>query len=150
MIRRAAAADADEIAAMWLRSWDAALPTVARAHPDSDVPRYFREQVVGAMAAWVAVDDDRIVGVLALDGDWIAQLYLATDHRGRGLGEAFLALAKTERPDGLQLWTFQVNGPARRFYERHGFVVVELTDGAANEEREPDVRYAWQPAVRNP
>ncbi len=143
MIRPATAADAGEIAAMWLRSWDAALPTVARAHPDSDVPRYFGEQVVGAMAAWVAVDVGRIVGVLALDGDWVAQLYLDPDHRGRGLGDAFVALAKAERPEGLQLWTFQVNGPAQRFYERHGFVAVERTDGSGNEEHEPDIRYAW-------
>jgi len=38
-----------------------------------------------------------------------------------------------------------VNEPARRFYERHGFVAEELTEGAANEERAPDVRYRWQP-----
>ncbi len=46
---------------------------------------------------------------------------------------------------GLQLWTFQVNGPAQSFYERHGCRAVERTDGATNEEREPDVRYAWRP-----
>lgn len=62
------------------------------------------------------------------------------------LGDRFVALAKQRRPDGLQLWTFQVNGPARRFYERHGFAAVEETDGAGNEEREPDVRYVWRPA----
>jgi hypothetical protein len=28
---------------------------------------------------------------------------------------------------------------------RHGFTEVELTDGSGNEEREPDVRLAWQP-----
>jgi len=36
-----------------------------------------------------------------------------------------------------------VNGPAQRLYERHGFVAVERTDGAGNEECEPDVRYVW-------
>jgi hypothetical protein len=43
------------------------------------------------------------------------------------------------------LWTFQTNTGARRFYERHGFVAVDETDGSANEERAPDVRYAWRP-----
>lgn len=38
---------------------------------------------------------------------------------------------------------FQVNKSAQRFCERHGFVAAERTDGAANEEREPDVRYVW-------
>ncbi len=49
--------------------------------------------------------------------------------------------------DGLELWTFQVNARARRFYERHGFVEVDRTDGGHNEERQPDVRYAWRPGA---
>lgn len=56
-----------------------------------------------------------------------------------------MSLAKQQQPDGLSLWTFQVNGPARRFYQRHGFTEVERTDGQRNHEREPDVRYVWQP-----
>jgi hypothetical protein len=43
----------------------------------------------------------------------------------------------------LQLWTFQRNAQVRRFYESRGFVLVEETDGAGNEEREPDARYLW-------
>ena len=42
----------------------------------------------------------------------------------------------------LQLWTFQVNDRARRFYERNGFTIAEMTDGAGNQEREPDIRYS--------
>jgi hypothetical protein len=43
--------------------------------------------------------------------------------------------------------TAQFNAAARRFYERHGFVEVMSTDGARNEEREPDVRLEWTPAA---
>ncbi|MCY7298820.1 MAG: GNAT family N-acetyltransferase, partial [Ilumatobacteraceae bacterium] len=64
---------------------------------------------------------------------------------GRGLGDKLMKLAKERSPEGLQLWTFQVNEPARRFYERHGFVVEQLTDGAGNEERAPDIRFVWRP-----
>ena len=56
-----------------------------------------------------------------------------------------VALAKENSPEGLELWTFQVNAPAQRFYERHGFVESFRTDGSENEEREPDIRYAWKP-----
>ena len=49
------------------------------------------------------------------------------------------------RPDGFQFWVFQENERARRFYEAHGAVAVELTDGSGNEERTPDVRYEWRP-----
>ena len=44
----------------------------------------------------------------------------------------------------MQLWAFQSNTGALRFYERHGFVAVEETDGD-NEERAPDVRMVWRP-----
>ncbi len=47
----------------------------------------------------------------------------------------------------LQLWTFQKNTSARRFYEARGFVVIEETDGSTNEEREPDVLYRWDNGV---
>jgi len=59
------------------------------------------------------------------------------------VGSALLEVARSVWPD-LQLWTFQRNHGARRFYERHGFVVVRETDGADNDEKEPDVLYSWQ------
>jgi hypothetical protein len=61
-----------------------------------------------------------------------------------GIGDRLIELVRQRQPSGLQLWTFQVNAAARRFYERHGFVAVEWTEGAANEEGEPDVRYVWR------
>jgi len=43
----------------------------------------------------------------------------------------------------LHLFTFQRNARARAFYEAHGFRLVDLSDGARNEEGEPDARYDW-------
>lgn len=143
VLRRARPDDAPAIAEVWLRSFDAALPTVRRAHGDDDVRRWIRDVVVPGGDTWVAEEGPVVVGVCALSPGWIDQLYLDPAFRGRGIGDLFVDLAKERHPGGLQLWTFQVNGPARRFYERHGFVVVERTDGAGNEEREPDLRYRW-------
>ena len=47
------------------------------------------------------------------------------------------------RPDGFGLWVFEINGPARDFYGRHGFVELERTDGSANEEQSPDIKMVW-------
>jgi GNAT superfamily N-acetyltransferase len=143
-LRRATAPDAAAAADVWLRSFAAALPTVVRPRSDDDVRDYFREVVVPLRETWVA-DADGIVGVMVLSGELLSQLYIAPDWRGRGIGDRFVELAKERSPQGLHLWTFQVNKPAHRFYERHGFVAVEHTDGSGNEEREPDVRYDWQP-----
>jgi GNAT superfamily N-acetyltransferase len=64
---------------------------------------------------------------------------------GRGLGDRFLEVAVGRYPGGLQLWTFVANERARRFYERHGFVVEETGDGRGNEERAPDLRMHRHP-----
>ena len=112
------------------------------------------DDVVGRTDMWIAEVDGTIVGLMVLAPDaavkdraagWIEQLYLDPAWMGRGLGDRFVQLAKQRLPSGVQLWTFQANEPARRFYERHGFVAEELTDGAGNEERAPDVRYHWLP-----
>lgn len=130
---------------MWLRSYTAALPGVVRAHDDDEVREWFQYIVVPERETWVAVAGSAVVGVLVLDDGWVDQLYLEPEWRGRGLGDRFVELAKERRPEGLELWTFEVNGPAQRFYERHGFAEAERTDGRSNEEREPDIRYVWRP-----
>ncbi|MFJ3642253.1 GNAT family N-acetyltransferase [Streptomyces sp. NPDC090108] len=172
VLRRAVAADAHAAAGVWLRSFDAALPTVVRPRSDDDVRAHIRDVVIPLRETWVAETTavgggggegaggdegsggegagrgDRagvIVGLMVLDGDHLSQLYLDPAWRGRGLGDRFVALAKERSPGGLSLWTFQVNKPAHRFYERHGFTAAEFTDGSGNEEREPDVRYEWRP-----
>jgi GNAT superfamily N-acetyltransferase len=143
VLRPAEPDDAAAIADVWLRSFGAALPTVRRAHSDDEVRDWIREVLLPGHEVWVAEADGAVVGMLALSEGWLDQLYLDPVWRGKGIGERFLALARRRQPSGLQLWTFQVNEAARRFYERHGFVAAEWTDGAGNEEREPDVRYVW-------
>ncbi|MFI7008894.1 GNAT family N-acetyltransferase [Streptomyces sp. NPDC050145] len=150
LLRRAHAADAHAAADVWLRSYAAALPTVRCAHDESDVRDWFARVLVPQYETWVAVTGNRTVGVLVINNSELKQLYLDPDWRGQGLGNRLMALAKQQSPDGLSLWTFQVNGPARRFYQRHGFVEVERTDGQCNDEREPDVRYVWQPPPKPP
>ncbi|MFF0360587.1 GNAT family N-acetyltransferase [Streptomyces sp. NA02536] len=146
LLRRALASDAEAAAAVWLRSFAAALPGVVRPRSDDEVRAYFRHVLVPARDTWLAeAAGGAVTGVMVLEGEELEQLYLAPEWRGRGIGDRFVALAKERSPGGLTLWTFQVNGPAHRFYERHGFTAVEWTDGAGNEEREPDVRYVWRP-----
>ncbi|MER7871753.1 N-acetyltransferase family protein [Streptomyces cellulosae] len=144
-IRRAAGPDAAAVAEVWLRSFSAALPGVRRAHTDDEVRAWIREVVVPGQETWVATVDGSVVAMMTLDGDDLDQLYIHPAWQGRGIGGRLVDMAKGRSPSGLTLWTFQVNEPARRFYERHGFVAEEWTDGSRNEEREPDVRYVWRP-----
>jgi GNAT superfamily N-acetyltransferase len=147
VLRRGTRADAAAGAEMYLRARHAAVPALpALVHDNDDVRRWFREVVVGQRDLWVAEDSDAgIVGICVLDEGWLDQLYVEPGLTGRGIGSALLDVAKRERPDGLQLWAFQSNQGALRFYARHGFVETERTDGAGNEERAPDVRLTWTP-----
>ena len=81
-------------------------------------------------------------GFLCRDGGEIPALYLSAAARGQGIGAALIGAAQVAAPR-LGLWTFQANSGARRFYARHGFREVRLTDGARNEEKLPDVRLEW-------
>jgi GNAT superfamily N-acetyltransferase len=149
-LRRAIAADAEAVAAVFLASFRSALPTVRVAHCDGDVRSWVRDRIVSGAGCWVAVDGGGVVGMMFLSEGWVDQLYVAPDRLGEGIGRRLLDLAKRRAPGALELWSFQVNERARRFYEHNGFVAVELTDGAGNEEREPDVRYRWIPGHEDP
>jgi len=93
---------------------------------------------------WVTVaEDTRIAGFLAQDGEEVNCLYVSNATQGQGVGKALLDHAK-EQTDRLELWTFQANEGARRFYAREGFSEVEQTDGQRNDEKLPDVFLVWE------
>ena len=141
-MRRLHLDDMDRVAIIHRAAFDERLPWLAGLHTPAEDRAYFRTQVFAACQVW-GVFEDEIVGFIAFREDWIEQLYVLPVHQGTGAGGALLAVAKVAWPE-LQLWTFQRNFPARRFYERHGFLAVRETDGMGNEEREPDVLYRWQ------
>jgi ribosomal protein S18 acetylase RimI-like enzyme len=141
-IRRARPNDAAAIADIWLASFKTTYP-FAPAHTDDEVHAWVADVLLPGTESWIAEDGDMAIGFMALGDASVEQLYLLPAWTGRGIGSRLVRLAQQRRAAGLQLWTFQVNDAARRFYERHGFRAVELTDGAGNEERQPDVRYAW-------
>ena len=84
-------------------------------------------------------------GVAIVQDDWLSHLYVRPDAIGSGVGHALFEQVTRVRPGGFQFWVFQQNERALRFYEAHGAVAVEFTDGSGNEERTPDIRYEWRP-----
>ena len=141
MIRRATADDAEEIARLYERSF-ATLDYLPVLHTLDEHRQWFTRQL-GEHESWVW-DDEGIRGFIVLNDNELMYIYLDVGLTGRGIGTALLDHAKRRRPDGFTLWTFQQNEGARRFYDRHGLVPVEFTAGEGNEEKQPDVRYAWK------
>jgi GNAT superfamily N-acetyltransferase len=145
ILRPATADDADAIASVHTSARRQAMPWLPALHSDDETRAWIRDVVLPGQTVWVADRDGQVVGVAALDEGMLEQLYVHPDAQGQGVGTALLMKIMRLSPAGLGLWTFQRNAAARAFYERHGFVAVEMTDGAGNEEREPDVRYRWPP-----
>lgn len=85
---------------------------------DAFVPGHTRVILVGG----------REVGLVAVrpepDALWIEHFYLAPSPQGRGIGAQVLAKILTEG-DGTRPFRLNVlqGSPARRLYERHGFVL---------------------------
>ena len=115
----------------------------ALIHSPEEDRAFYRDAVFPDCTLLGAFDGDELAGHLAFKPGWIDHLYIAPGHQGQGIGTMFLDRLKAEQDD-IQLWTFQANAGARRFYERHGFVAEEFTDGTDNDEEEPDVRYRWR------
>jgi len=150
-LRRATHADASALAELFWRVRLESVPHVPMiVHPRDSVEPFVRNVLLTEFEVWLAELDGRPVGFLALMApDVLGHLYISAQHTGHGLGGRFLELARQRFPDGLQLWAFQSNERAIRFYERHGFVATEWTDGD-NEEGEPDVRMSWGPFAAGP
>ncbi len=144
LIRRSEPSDAPQVAELFLASFGARYD-FPLAHTPDEVRGWVADDLLPTTETWVAVNGDELVGFLSLRDDFLDQLYLAPEWTGRGIGSRLVELAKQRRPAGLDLFTFQVNDGARRFYERHGFTAIWFGDGSENEEGQPDLRYAWRP-----
>jgi GNAT superfamily N-acetyltransferase len=134
--RRATADDVEAIVAIFEPSF-ALLDFLPQLHTHDESIAFFA-RCVGAGDAYLLGR-----GFANLEGDWLTHLYVHPDEIGTGVGHALFEYVKTLRPKGFRFWVFQQNERARRFYEAHGAVAVEFTDGSGNEEKTPDVMYRW-------
>ena len=142
-VRRAGRHEAGTAAEILLRSRRASVPAIPPlVHAEDDAKEHFAETIRQSADVWVVEADDAIAGVMVLNDNWIDQLYIDPEWTGQGLGSSLIDKAKTEHPEILELWTFESNVGAQRFYERHGFIAVGRTDGE-NEEGAPDIHYRW-------
>ena len=147
-VRDAVPADGPRIADIFLAARDTAMPWLRSPRPEEEVRAWFTglpERTEGRVL--VGERDGVVLGFAEVLPGELHHLYVAPEAQGSGVGSALFAGAIGLDPAGFELWTFQRNAAARAFYAARGCVELFGTDGADNEEREPDVRLRWTPPV---
>ena len=145
-LRPASIAHAESIAEIHIEARAVAMPYLPVLHTPPDVRRFFEQQVLRSQEVWVAELEGRVVGFSAVREGWLEHLYVHPDFQSRGVGSALLKQVLSGAESTINLWVFQRNERARRFYEWHGFNLIQTTDGSGNEEKEPDAQYRWNRA----
>ena len=117
---------------------------VAELHTVEEDRRFIANVILKECEVTIAVVGNTIVAFLARDKAEVRLLHTHPDFLGEGAGSLLLEAAKGAADGVLELWCFQANMRARRFYAARGFRPIRFTDGEGNEERLPDVRYRWR------
>ena len=144
-LRPATAADAPRVAGLLIDTRSAFMPYAPSAHTEEELRDWVASQLVPSGGVTVAELDNTVVAIMATEQSkehsWVTQMAVDPELVSQGIGSALLAHAIRTLAPPIRIYTFQANVEARRFYERHGFVAIELTDGQGNEEKCPDVLY---------
>lgn len=99
------------------------------------IPAYYQQ---GAGNFWVAQDHDRVVGTIALKDIGhhsvaLRKMFVAPDYRGAAWGVALKLLrvaldwSKQHAVQSIFLGTTEKFHAAHRFYEKHGFLLIDKT-----------------------
>ncbi|HSJ86939.1 MAG TPA: GNAT family N-acetyltransferase [Anaerolineales bacterium] len=137
--------DFDAVTILWRLAREKSLPDFQREkghffYEDLD---YFQNHILRKNHVWVVEADDRPVAFMAMENDFIDQLYVHPDFQQQRIGETLLNFARTKSPEHIWLYTLQVNVNARRFYEKNGFI-AEKFGMSPPPESEPDIEYHWR------
>jgi GNAT superfamily N-acetyltransferase len=110
------------LAELWYGSWAEAMPAYAHMASVDYLHERLGSEVGLKWRIFLAREDDSLLGFVALDMDEasLKQLFVATQHQGRGIGGALLRLAKATLPHGMTLEALDIP-KTREFYERNGF-----------------------------
>jgi GNAT superfamily N-acetyltransferase len=146
-LRQAAASDADQIANVYYASFRL-LTFLPMLHTIEEYRWFVCNMTLKECEVTVAEDESGIIAFLARRAEEVRLLYTRPDRIGMGAGTQLIEAAKASDVDALELWCFQANARARRFYEARGFHAIHFTDGADNEEQMPDIRYRWERPAR--
>jgi ribosomal protein S18 acetylase RimI-like enzyme len=145
IIREYQPRDFDAVTILWRLAREKSVPDFQRekGHFFYEDREYFQNVILKRNKVWVVEQDGHAVAFMAMEKEFIDQLYVHPDHWRKRIGEALLSFARERSPDHVWLYTLQINVNARAFYEKNGFV-AEGFGFSDPPENEPDVEYHWR------
>lgn len=132
----------DQLMSIWLSGNLTAHPFVHTGYWHEQAP-FVRAALQEAEIIMGLADDpdDRILGFIGLQANYIAGLFIRKDAQHQGIGTALLTLVKNNH-QCLRLNVYIANRQAVAFYHHSGFRVLNQTiDQATNQ---PEYTMQWQ------
>ncbi len=146
LIRLATSRDTNDVSSIYLASRKKFLDFASLVHSDEDI-RQWIASIIAKGHITVAERNKQTLGMIALSKTenmgCIDQLYVLPSAMNQGIGSLLIEFAKASLGSPIQLYTFQQNIIAQRFYEQHGFEAILFRDGSKNEENCPDILFKW-------
>ena len=146
IFREATPEDVEQLGPLFLGSLDLSIPGVTfsrdttlpldrllpyihkRIFPPNALKAYVLELPTGELAGYGSLKPDESGPAQELD-----MFYIRADLNGRGYGSMLMKAIQNEyKAGGLWLWVFAKNERARRFYEKHGFELIEGKEKVAD------------------
>ncbi len=148
-LRRYQPRDEDAAVALWLRSWQAAYPSLNFAERLDWWRARWRNELVPSASITIAeaegAKEPEIIGFVTVDprSFYLDQIVVAPEHWASGVGTALITEAKRLSPAGLDLDVNTDNARAVRFYQKNGFSITG--SGVNPTSGKPVHRMRWRP-----
>jgi putative acetyltransferase len=145
LLRRYDPSDEEAAIALWLRSWQAAVPDIDFAARLKWWKQRWRDEILPNAEVVIAEAAGAITGFVTVDPrmSYLDQIVVAPEHWGFGVGAALVAEAKRLSPQGLELDVNTDNARAIAFYRKCGFVISGAGKNPIS--GKPVHRMSWRP-----
>ncbi|MFO7842514.1 MAG: GNAT family N-acetyltransferase [Bacteroidales bacterium] len=121
-IRKSTPDDIPPIVDLWyhasVKAHDFISPKLWASHKKEMAEKYIPQA-----ETYVAIENNMVVGFIAMVNNYLAALFVKTDWQGKGIGTALLNLIKKKRKN-IELKVFKKNSKSVDFYKQSGFTIV--------------------------
>jgi len=145
-IRAMQPSDMEQVLDIWLEASIRAHPFQPATYWENALPA-MRLQYLPMSENFVAEQEGKVLGFLAMLNNYIAALFVEPAVQGKGIGSCLLDYARANH-DTLSLAVYQQNQQAVNFYLKNGFQIREETINS--ETGDPEYQMYWESRTINP